>query len=173
VAIVVVASATVGDLFVRPVIQMQQYFGSFSKTADATPAVINTAYPITFDTTRISEGVSIDGTTTSKIVVANSGLYSFAPSFQLTSTSASTKNVWLWFRKNGTDIATSAFKTSLDSATAVKTISRTMMFSLAANDYIELMWASDDTAVTLDAIAATAFAPSAPSCILEVMQEQP
>ena len=45
-------------------------------------------------------------------------------------------------------------------------------FSLAANDYIELAFASDSTAVTVDNVAATAFAPAAPAVILSVTQVQ-
>lgn len=170
VAVVGIADATDGILVVRPVIEQAKRYGQFSKTADATPAAINTAYAITLDSTEISNGIAIDGTVTSRIVASFSGLFRFDASFQLTSGSASVKNVWLWFRKNGTDITNSSFKISLESATALSTPSRSMFFSLAAGDYIELMWASDSTNVTLDAQAATAFAPSAPACIVNVTQ---
>ncbi|MOA64261.1 hypothetical protein D3C78_1902540 [compost metagenome] len=62
--------------------------------------------------------------------------------------------------------------TSLDSATAIRTPSRDLFFSMAAGDYIELMFASDSTAMTLDNVPATAFAPAAPAAILTVNQEQ-
>lgn len=169
VAIVLSAHATTGEIFVRPVIDQQNYYGSFLKTTDQTPAVINTAYTITFDSASDSNGVSI-GTPTSRIVIANAGLYSFNASFQLTSNNASVKNVWLWFRKNGTDLANTAYKVSLESANALSTPSRSRFFSLLAADYIELMWAADDTNVTLDSTAATAFAPAAPACTLTVEQ---
>jgi hypothetical protein len=45
-------------------------------------------------------------------------------------------------------------------------------FSLAANDYIEIMFAADDTAVLVDNVAATAFAPAAPAIVLAVSQIQ-
>ena len=108
----------------------------------------------------------------SRLVVAHSGLYEFNCAFQLASGSASTKNVWLWFRKNGVDVANSSFKVSLESNSALATPSRSMVFSLAANDYIELMWAADSTSVTLSPFAATAFAPAAPACIVSVDQVQ-
>lgn len=171
IAVVLVSHATSGVIFVRPTIEQQLYYGAFTKTVDASPAAINTAYAITFDTTEASNGISI-GTPTSRIVADNSGLYSFSVSFQLVSGSASVKNVWLWFRKNGVDIANSAMKVSLDSGTAVKAPSRSLFFSLAAGDYMELMWAADDTNVTLDALASTAFAPAAPACVLTVEQIQ-
>jgi hypothetical protein len=105
-------------------------------------------------------------------VAANAGLYKFSVSLQLTSSSASVKNVWIWFRKNGVDIANTSMITSLDSATAIRSPSRDLFFSLLAGDYIEIMFASDSTNMTVDNIAATAFAPAAPAAILTVNQEQ-
>lgn len=171
VGVVTNADTTDGEIFVRPVLDQQLYYGAFSKTVDVSPAVINTAYPITFDTTTVSNGVRI-GTTQSRIEVLHSGLYAFNASFQLTSTNASIKNVFMWFRKNGVDVPNTTIVRSLESATAVAVQSRMMFFSLNANDYIELMWASDNIAVSLDARASTAFCPSAPSVLLTVDQIQ-
>lgn len=171
IAQVLVVSATIGQIAVRPTVEQQLYYGSFIKTTDQTPAAINTAYALTWDSSTVINGVTI-GTPTSRIVCANAGLYKFNASYQLTSSSASVKNVWLWFRKNGVDIANSAMVTSLDSATAVRTPSRAILVSMNAGDYIELMFASDSTAMTVDNIASTAFAPATPAAILVVNQEQ-
>ena len=166
-----VVSASAGEVFVRPTIEQELYYGVFSKTSDQAPAAANTAYSITWDNTEIANGVSI-GAPSSRIVAEHAGLYKFIVSFQLTSGSASVKNVWLWFRKNGVDIPNSSMITSLDSATAIRTPSRAFNFSLQAGDYVELMFASDSTAMTVDNIPATAFAPAAPSALLTVNQEQ-
>lgn len=168
---VVVLSATVGEIAVRPTIEQTLYYGTFVKTADQSPSAINTAQPITWSSALSASGISI-GSPTSRIVVANAGLYRFSASFQLTSTSASVKNVWLWYRKNGADIANSSQIVSLDSGTAVKAPTRDMFFSLAANDYIELIFACDSTAVDMDFVAANSFAPAAPAAILSVTQER-
>lgn len=170
-AAVLSVDATNGEIFVRPTIEQQQYYGTFFKITNQSPAVANTAYGITFDSSANANGVSI-GAPASRIVVANSGLYVFGANFQLSSGSASVKNVWLWFRKNGVDVPNSSLKVSLESNTALATPSRSTFFSLEANDYIELMWAADDTNATLDAIAATGFAPAAPACELIVNQIQ-
>lgn len=171
IAQVLFVNATTGRIAVRPTIEQQLFYGSFVKTTDQTPTAINTAQAILWDSAVIANGISI-GTPASRIVADNAGLYKFSTSYQLTSSSASTKNVWLWFRKNGVDVPNSSMITSLDSATAVRTPSRSLFFSLVAGDYIELMFASDSTAMTLDNIPATAFAPAAPAAILTVNQEQ-
>lgn len=166
-----VLDAVIGEIFVRPTVEQQLFYGQFVKTADQVPSAINTANEITWSASLVANGVSI-GAPTSRVVVANAGLYKFSASFQLTSSSAASKNVWFWFRKNGVDIANTSLIVSVDSATAIRAPSRSLLISLSAGDYVELMWASDSTAVTLDAIAATAFAPAAPAAILTVNQEQ-
>ncbi len=171
IAQVISVNATTGQIAVRPTVEQQLFYGQFSKTTDQVPSAANTANAILWDNSLIANGVTIGGTT-SQIIVANAGLYKFSASFQLTSGSASVKNVWFWFRKNGVDVANTAMITSLDSATAVRTPSRSLFFSMAAGDYIELMWASDSVNATLDNIAATAFAPAAPAALLTVNQEQ-
>lgn len=171
VAACITSDATTGVIFVRPTIQQMQYYGVFAKTSDQTPAVINTAYAVTFDSTRISNGVVI-GTPTSRIIVPESGLYQIQATIQLGSGSSSAKNVWVWYRKNGTDIANSARIVTLDINNGYIPVSVNEPISLAANDYIELMFAADSTSVTIDAVASTAFAPAAPAVVLEVTQIQ-
>lgn len=171
IAQVITVNTTTGQIAIRPTIEQQLFYGQFVKTTDQTPSAANTADTITWPVALISNGVSI-GAPTSRVVATHAGLYKFSASFQLTSGSASVKNVWFWFRKNGVDIANSALVTSIDSGTAIRAPSRSLLISLAANDYVELMWASDSTNVTLDAIAATAFAPVAPAATLTVNQEQ-
>jgi hypothetical protein len=171
VAAVLKVGTTDGEVFVRPTIEQQKYYGQFLKTSDQSPAATNTAYAITFDSTPIANGISI-GTPASRIVVSESGLYNFAATYQLTSTSSSTKNIWLWFRINGTDVPSSSILVTLSSNNEYKAVARSDFFSLNANQYVELMWASDSTAVTLDAVASTAFAPGSPALILAVTQVQ-
>jgi hypothetical protein len=171
VAACLIVDATDGVIFVRPTITQMQYYGIFAKTADTSPAAINTAYPITFDTTRLSNGVVIGGTT-SQIIVPESGLYQFSATVQLTSGNTSSKNVWVWFRKNGVDIPSSARLVTININGGYVPIALNEAVSLAANGYVELVYAADSTNVTIDAVASTAFAPAAPAVVLEVTQVQ-
>jgi hypothetical protein len=170
-AAVLIKSATDGAIFVRPTIEQQKYYGEFTKTSDQSPAVINTAYALTFDNTEISGGISI-GSPASRIVVVQSGLYQFDATIQISSSSSSAKTVWLWFRKNGTDVANSARLVTIDINNGYTAVSLAEFFSLAANDRIEIMFAADNTAITVDNVAATAFAPAAPAVVLAVTQVQ-
>jgi len=167
----VTSNATTGVIFVRPTIQQMQYYGVFTKTTDQSPAVINTEYLLTFDNTQISNGVTIGGTT-SQIIVPESGLYQFDATVQLTSGSSSSKNIWVWWKKNGTAIANSARLVTSDVNNGYIPIALNETISLAANEYVELAFAADSTNVTVDSVAATAFAPAAPAVVLSVTQVQ-
>lgn len=171
IAAVLVDSATAGEIFVRPTIEQQKYYGEFTKTSDQSPAVIDTAYALTFDNTEIAEGISI-GSPASRIVVVQSGLYQFDATVQISSSSSSAKTVWLWFRKNGTDVANSARLVTININNGYTAVSMSEFFSLAANDRIEIMFAANDTAIAVDNVAATAFAPAAPAVVLAVSQIQ-
>ena len=171
VAAVLKVGTTDGEIFVRPTIEQQKYYGQFLKTTDQSPTAINTANAITFDSSPISNGISI-GTPASRIVVSESGLYNFAATYQLTSTSSSIKNIWLWFRVDGVDVPSSSILVTLSSNNEYKAVCRSDFVTLNANQYVQLMWAADSTAVTLDAVAPTAFAPGSPALILAVTQVQ-
>ena len=172
IAAVLQVSATNGVIFVRPTIEQQIYYGEFTKTNSQTPLVINTAYPLLFTNTEIANGVSIGGTT-SQIIVAQAGLYNIACSVQITSTNASQKAIWVWLRLNGiTDFPNSArvASTTLNNGYVVVTLNE--VYSLAAGDFIEVMYAADSTNVSIATVAATAFAPAAPAVILAVTQTE-
>jgi hypothetical protein len=171
IAACLVSDASNGVVFVRPTIEQMQYYGVFSKTTDQTPAAINTAYTLTFDSTDISNGVTI-GTPTSRIVVPASGLYQLEARVQVSSGSSSKKDVYVWFRHNGTDIANTTRIITSDISSGYVTVAMTETISLDASDYIEMAFAADDTNVTVDSVPATAFCPAAPAIILSVTQVQ-
>lgn len=169
VAFVLSVSATAGVIVCRPAVFLQLYYGAFYSAVNHTAALANTAYAVTFDVTSESSGVSI-GVPTSRIVVDNSGLYEFNFSIQVTKSSAAVGYLWAWLRKNGTDVANSAMRIAVQGATGENVISRSMPQSMAAGDYIELMWAVDAVATSLVADAATAFCPATPSATMTVAQ---
>ena len=171
IAAVTTVSATEGVIFVRPTITQQLYYGTFSRTTDYTPAVANTAYAVEYNETRVSNGVTI-GTPTSRIVVAESGFYDISATLQWSSTNASSKEVYGWIRKNGTDVLRSSRILTISGSGSYSPILISESVSLDANDYIEIMVATSDASVYLHAAPATAFSPTAPACNLVVEQIQ-
>jgi hypothetical protein len=142
-------------------------YGTFFDTTDQTAAAINTGYPITFNNTDLSEGVYL-GTPTSRIYVNRPGAYNFQFSLQLVSTNASAKDIYIWARINGTDVANSATKITMKGSGEAYVAAWNFVLRLGSDDYFELMWATDNTNVEIAAEAATAFCPAIPSVIMTV-----
>jgi hypothetical protein len=143
-------------------------YGTFYDTTTQTATVANTAYAITYNTTDLSDGVTI-GTPTSRIYVSKPGAYNFQFSLQLYTTNATAKNVYIWARINGVNIPNSATKIYLKGSSSEAYVAAwNFVLRLNANDYFELMWSSDHTGVQLLAETATSPAPAIPSVIMTV-----
>lgn len=179
VAACIVSHATAGVIFVRPTMEQQEHYGVFSDTTTKTPAAIYTPAAITFNTTDFALGFS-RGTPTSRIVASAAGLYNFQFSAQLTSSNSSAKKVWIWPRVNGADVPKSNSEITLAGNGSVLVPAWNWVLSLQANDYFEIMYAVEDLALSILAVAAqtgsngtAAFArPAVPSIILTVTQVQ-
>lgn len=142
-------------------------YGSFYDTTTQTAAVINTAYAMTFNTSDLSFGVT-RGTPTSRIYVDTPNVYNVQFSAQLDKTAGGVGSVWIWLRKNGTNITDSTGHIRIQGNNAETLAAWNYVIQLNAGDYIELMWETDDTSVQLLAEAATAIHPGIPSVILTV-----
>lgn len=171
VAAVLKVDATAGEIMVRPTIPMGLDYGTFDATTDRTLAAINTPTAITFDNTISSNGVT-RGTPTSRLVVAQAGFYQIDANLQLTSNSASAKNVYFWLRKDGADVSDTTRAATVDINGGFTPVALSYTISLQAGQYVELYWAANSTDVVLDAIPALAFAPSAPSVLVSISQLQ-
>jgi hypothetical protein len=171
VAAVLEVGATTGEILVRPTIAPMEYYGEFSKTDSQAPVAINTEYLLTFNNTKISNGVVI-GTPTSRIVVPESGLYDLYADLQITSGSSSAKTIWVWLKKNGVAVPNSARLLTSDINNGYLNVNVSEFFSMQANDYIEVAFAADSTNVSISTVAATAFAPAAPAAVLTMIQVQ-
>jgi hypothetical protein len=142
-------------------------YGSFYDTTDQTAAAINTAYAMTFNSTDITQGVYI-GTPTSRVYVDTHNVYNIQFSAQFVNTAGGTHNVWVWLRKNGTDVANSATTLRLQGNNAEAVAAWNFLLDMNAGDYFELMWEVSDTAASLFSDPATAVHPAIPSIILTV-----
>lgn len=146
-------------------------YGSFYDTTDQFAAVANTAYGMTFNNVdpTATSGFST-GTPTSRIYTDKTDVYNVQFSAQLLSNAGGTHTVWIWFRKNGTNLADSTTKITVQGNNVAVVAAWNYPLQMNAGDYFELMWASDDTHVYLHHEAATALYPAIPSVILTVTQ---
>jgi hypothetical protein len=142
-------------------------YGSFYDTTTQTAAAINTAYAMTFNTTRTSEGITL-GTPTSRVYADTLATYNIQFSVQVNTTALTDQLLWVWLRKNGTDVtaSTSQVRTKVLDFAAV--VTKNFLLEMNPGDYFELMWATDNTGVQLQTFAASGFYPSVPSVALTV-----
>ena len=157
-----------GDLYVHG--NKQFNVGAFQSNITQSGSA-NVSQSIQFETTDISQGVSI--ASNSRITLANSGTYNIQFSAQVDRVSGSgTDEVYFWLKKNGTNVAnTAGVETISGGALEAKTIAAwNYVVEAAANDYYELVWQSTDTNIHLTALTASGNIPGIPSIILTVTQ---
>jgi hypothetical protein len=146
-------------------------YAIFGQDSDITAAAADTAYKVALDDI-VSDGITLTGSPLTDITFIEAGLYSLAFTAQIASTSGSTVNFYFWPRINNTDVAGSTIVASLHNNGATIVVSRTAIFSVAAGDVLNVMWATDSTNGRLKAHAATAFAPASPSVTLAINRIQ-
>jgi len=139
----------------------------FVLTSDVTPSLANTAYKLTYDAPSGNDGIT-QGTPASRIVFEEAGQYVVSFSAQVSSTSASTVHFYFWPSVNGTDVVNSAMTTALHQNNATLVTSRTQIFTLAANDYLEVNYMIDNTAGFLNYTAASSPVPAIPASTLAI-----
>lgn len=131
--------------------------GLFFDLGTYSPAAINTGYPLEFKVAYLSNAIRVVDNT--KITVDIAGVYNFQYSSAVTSTNASLKTVWVWIRRNGTDVGYSTNEYTVTGAGTDTIISWQFNIDLDVGEYIELIWAASDTNVQ---IATTPPTPPAP-----------
>ena len=144
------------------------YYGSFLHTASILLSVTSASYSASFNTTDFAYGVSISGSNQDKIKVANSGVYNIQFSAQFDKTNSSNATVYVWLRKNGTDIPISNTGLTLGGGANDSAVAAWNFFvSASANDYYQLMFAAtgNNTRVLY---TTPPFGPAVPSLILTV-----
>jgi hypothetical protein len=139
------------------------YYGSFYDTTTQSAAAINTPYAMTLNSTAESNQIAV--TNNSRITFKNRGTYNIQFSAQLDQTSGASHNTFIWFRKNGVDIANSASVVAIQGASSESVAAWNFVITVLGGDYIEIMWAVSNTAVQIVAAPATAFCPAIPSVI--------
>lgn len=143
-------------------------FGSWSNSADLT-ASINTPTAVPLNTTSFEEGVKLQSS--SRLVVEESGVYNiqFSAQFHHTSGGGPGATVFVWFRKNGTDIPNSATTLHISSNTYnVMTVN--LFEKMKPNDYFQVYWSTTNANIRIEHLAADSVHPAIPSIIVTVNQ---
>jgi hypothetical protein len=149
---------------------IQLPYGAFSSDQDQTTTA-NTATLMTLNTTDFASGVSISS---SKIRVANAGIYNLQFSAQFQNTDNQIQDISIWLRQGndgGTsaDIAGStgyvsipARKSASAGEEAHEIIGWNYYLSMAVDDYVQIYWSATNASVTIQAYP-TSTGPVRPS----------
>jgi hypothetical protein len=164
-----------GSTFLGDGSQLSRYYGSFYSTSAMTAANTTTAYVMSANTTGVNSGVILSSG--SRIVMQSAGTYDIKYSAQLikTSGSPSSSTVSIWLRKNGTDIQNTNAEFDITKLTANngKTVaSFNYIDTFTAGQYVEFVWSTTSTDVTVGNIGAQAnpTRPTTPSLYVSVSQ---
>jgi hypothetical protein len=125
-------------------------YGAFSSNQDQTTTT-NTATLMTLNTTDFSNGVTI---ASSKITVANAGIYNLQFSVQAQNSDTQLHDMSIWLKQNGTDIVGSNGLISIPNkhggVNGHGIYGWNYYLSMAAADYVELYYSVTDVAVTIE-----------------------
>lgn len=168
-AAVLRVDAEAGEIFVRPNYEIQKNYGSFISLTDQPVGNANVAANVTFSNTVAAQQIEI--VDSSKITFRETGFYQICIDYQLISTNASAKNIYFWYAVDGNNTPATTRVITLTGNNEYKNVNIVYNISVAtANTYIQFRWASTDSAVSLDAVDATAFSPTSPSVQLDIIQ---
>lgn len=143
----------------------QLYFpyGAFSSNQDQITTV-NTATLMTLNTTDFTNGVSI---ASSKITVANAGIYNLQFSVQLENNDNAPQDVFIWLKQDGVDIPGSTGKVGMPARKGVGDpfhgiYGWNYFCSMTAGQHIEIYWSTTNVNVTIQFYPASG-SPTKPS----------
>lgn len=115
-------------------------YGEFCSTDNQNALVIDTPYAITYNTTTINNAVTLEDN--SEIHTSVGGIYSFQLALQLDEHASKEVEVIVWAKKNGTNIANSAHRTTVKKKADLTV---TLLSEMEPDDYIEFWWQTEDT----------------------------
>lgn len=164
---------TAGGLTVNQTTNFAGYYGSFYSSLDQTDGT--TPHLMFCENTADADGVTMelgDEATKSQITFAHTGTYNIQFSAQLHNTGGggSGNTVNIWFRLNGSDITNSDTKVTVPSNAPYVVAAWNFIVSVAAGDYVEIVWYTDNSNIILEQENGTALHPAIPSVIITAQQ---
>ena len=146
---------------------VQYNYGSYYNTSSIS-LTANTSQSLGLTSIAEQIGFTLSGSNNEKIKATNAGTYNLQFSAQLDQ-GANSANYYIWFKKNGSNIADSATKLTLGSNSST-VAAWNYIATLAANDTLEIVAQSDANNSSIAYIAASGNIPAIPSLIATITQ---
>lgn len=121
-------------------------------------------------TNEVGEHINIDDTNTTRINFPYAGIYKLEFSCELQSGNNSSKTIYIWPKKNGTNMANSTMVHSLKNSGESQVLTRSGIFTVEAGDYIEAAFSVSNTNLKIQGTAASSPYPAAPSAQILVTE---
>lgn len=155
----------------------QGYYGSFYSLEDQSDGT-NTPTLLYAENTADADGISMELGSSgkkSRMTFANAGTYNIQFSAQLhhLSGGGNGQSVNIWFRLNGTDIAASDTRITVQSNMPYAVAAWNFIVSVTAGQYVEMVFATDNANIVFeheDAAVSPYAHPAIPSLILTAVQ---
>lgn len=149
---------------------------TFSSSVDQPIVDPTKAQAVTFNTTINAKGITLVGGT--KMTLPQPGNYSFSISAVADATgAASAKQVSMWFRKNGSDVANTNTYIAVSNNVPTVIAATFDLPATTAGDYYEIWWSGETVNVKLDAVPAVSGSvifppdqPASPSIVVTICQ---
>jgi hypothetical protein len=137
-------------------------YGSFYDSTTQTNPVASAVNTVAIGNTSISISTSLQGG--NRIYITQTGIYNLQFISQLQKGGAGVSTAAFWLMQNGFNITNSAkYLTLSGGVNSQYIISWNWMVQLREGDYVQLVWSSADTSITLPTVAAAGSIPASPS----------
>jgi len=155
------------------------YYGQFYDTTDQVAASTTVAYPVKLNSVDAADGVSVEANGSgnpTRITFGYQGTYNVQFSLQFVNTASQDAHINVWFRLDGTDIPDSNSQYTVpqkhgsDDGALIAALN--FLVDVTANQYVEIMWQTENTAISLQTLPAgtTPTTPATPSAIVTATQ---
>jgi len=149
-------------------------YGSFYdvQTQTVTQQQESTGVPVLVRNTDTDATQGFSVVNNSKITAANAGIYNIAFSLQLHNTGGggSGTTVEIWLSKNGTNVPDTNTRVTVNTNSPYVVSAWNFFQKLEEDDYIELMWSTDNHHIVMPHNTGTMGGPNIPSAIITVNQ---
>jgi hypothetical protein len=146
-------------------------YGSFydNNTQTVSQANEEIGQPTLFRQNGDYNGVSI--VDNSKITVSKAGTYDIQFSFQFHNTGGGGNGtiVEIWLRKNGTDVPDTNGRVTVNTNSPFVMAAWDYLLNLNTNDYVEIIWTTDNHHIVMEHTASTTDGPYIPSSIVSII----
>ena len=138
-------------------------YNQFTSNQNQTAGALGTAYAVTMNADDFPNGISI--VNNSEITFAEAGIYLITYSIQFQNANAGVQHVDIWFRYEGSDIASSNSRFGLPQRKSAGVPSELiavtpfMVDVVASGDQVQIMWHPSDLDVSIKQFAAEAASP--------------